>query len=42
MPQFGTKCGTMCGALQNNYPIFSFSIDVSGGLGVKKLMILLK
>ena len=31
VPQCGTKCGTMCGALKKNYPIFSFSIDVSGG-----------
>ena len=31
VPQCGTKCGTMCGTLKTNYPIFSFSIDVSGG-----------
>ena len=31
VPQYGTKFGTMCGALKKNYPIFSFSIDVSGG-----------
>jgi hypothetical protein len=31
VPQCGTKCGTMCGALKKIYPIFSFSIDVSGG-----------
>ena len=31
VPHFGTKCGAMCGALKKNYPIFSFSIDVSGG-----------
>ena len=37
MPQFGTKCGTMCGALKKNYPNFSFSIDVSGGARGKKV-----